>query len=430
MAIAEESRTQARRPPPPRRLLDPRAYTDPDRLRLEFERMWSKVWQLACLDSDVPQPGDWYEYVIGQWSIIVVRQHDRSLKAFHNVCAHRGRRMKTGCGNSDQIQCPYHLWTWNLEGRLQHVPERSTYCEFADEDAALQEVRVDQWQHWIFVNLDPGAGSLMECLGELPDVLAPYRLDRMYKWHSTSTRSSSNWKAVADAFNEAYHARAIHPESISFINYTDYEIRLHGDHSMMLIPFGMPDVESVPMVPDYQEMMDAMEFSFAAFGEDTALVEFLRMCHLEPGQQLRELMVPLMRGGMAQSGIDVSELDDSQLVDDWHFHFFPNVIINQFSFGYWMFRILPDPVDPNSSTIDMWYFHRVPDGQELPSPAEHRVIPEGETCGAVMDQDLRNLPVQQLGLLSPAAPGHRLSSLEARIVHMHDVLDRYLNGVS
>jgi phenylpropionate dioxygenase-like ring-hydroxylating dioxygenase large terminal subunit len=430
VAIAEESRTQARRPPPPRRLLDPRAYTDPDRLRLEFERMWSKVWQLACLDSDVPQPGDWYEYVIGQWSIIVVRQPDRSLKAFHNVCAHRGRRMKTGCGNSDQIQCPYHLWTWNLEGRLQHVPERSTYCEFADEDAALQEVRVDQWQHWIFVNLDPGAGSLMECLGELPDVLAPYRLDRMYKWHSTSTRSRSNWKAVADAFNEAYHARAIHPESISFINYTDYEIRLHGDHSMMLIPFGMPDVESVPMVPDYQEMMDAMEFSFAAFGEDTALVEFLRMCHLEPGQQLRELMVPLMRGGMAQSGIDVSELDDSQLVDDWHFHFFPNVIINQFSFGYWMFRILPDPVDPNSSTIDMWYFHRVPDGQELPSPAEHRVIPEGETCGAVMDQDLRNLPVQQLGLLSPAAPGHRLSSLEARIVHMHDVLDRYLNGVS
>jgi hypothetical protein len=175
-------------------------------------------------------------------------------------------------------------------------------------------------------------------------------------------------------------------------------------------------------------MMDAMEWSFAAFDEDTALVDFLRMCHLQPGQQLRELMVPLMRGGMAQSNIDVNELDDSQLVDDWHFYFFPNVIINQFSFGNWMFRILPDPVDPNYSTIDMWYFHRVPDGQELPPPVGHRTIPEGETCGAVMDQDLGNLPAQQAGLLSPAAPGHRLSSLEARIVHMHDVIGRYLHG--
>jgi phenylpropionate dioxygenase-like ring-hydroxylating dioxygenase large terminal subunit len=428
LAIAEEARTDARRPAPPSHLIDPKAYTDPERLRLEFDRLWSKVWQVACLDTDIPNPGDYYEYVIGNWSIVVVRQADGNLKAFHNVCAHRGRRIKSGCGHSDSLQCPYHLWTWNLDGTLANVPERSTYCEFADGDAALGEVKVEQWQHWIFVNLDPDAGPLMDYLGDLPRILAPYRLDRMYKWHSTSTRNRCNWKAMVDAFNEAYHARAIHPESVTFLNYTDYEVRLHGDHSMMIIPLGLPDVESVPMVPDYQEMMDAMEWSFAAFGEDTALVDFLRMCHLEPGQQLRELMVPLMRGGMAQSNIDVDELDDSQLVDDWHFYFFPNVIINQFSFGYWMFRVLPDPVDPNYSSIDMWYFHRVPDGQELPPPAEHRVIPEGETCGAVMDQDLGNLPAQQAGLLSPAAPGHRLSSLEARIAHMHDVVERYLDG--
>jgi hypothetical protein len=185
----------------------------------------------------------------------------------------------------------------------------------------------------------------------------------------------------------------------------------------------------VATVPDYQEMMDAMEWSFAAFGEDTALVDFLRKCHLEPGQQLRELMVPLMRGGMAQSNIDVTALDDSQLVDDWHFYFFPNVIINNFSFGYWLFRFLPDVDDPDFSTVDMWYFHRLPDTlQTVPPPEPHVVIPEGESCGAVMDQDLGNVPVQQAGMRSPAAPGARLSSLEARIAHMHDVLDRYLTG--
>lgn len=429
MAVTEEHRAQAKRPPAPTRLIDPARYTSPEFAKLEFERLWSRTWQLACLDTDVPNPGDFYEYVIGDWSIVVVRAHDGTLKAYHNVCGHRGRRIKTGCGHTEALQCPYHLWTWNLDGQLQHVPERQTYCEFADEDAALQPVLVDQWQHWVFVNLDPGAGPLMDYLGELPEILAPYRLDRQYKWYSRSTRVRANWKAVVDAFNEAYHARAIHPESITFLNYTDYPVKLLGDHSMMVIPLGLPDVESVPTVPDYQEMMDAMEWSFAAFGEDTALVDFLRMCHLEPGQELRELMVPLMRGGMAQSNIDVDALDDSQLVDDWHFYFFPNTIINNFSFGYWLFRILPDPDDPDYSTIDMWYHHRVPDTVEtLPPPDPHVVIPEGESCGAVMDQDLGNLPKQQAGFRSPAAPGHRLSSLEARIAHMHDVIDRYLTG--
>jgi phenylpropionate dioxygenase-like ring-hydroxylating dioxygenase large terminal subunit len=429
MAVTEEARAQAKRPPAPTGLIDPKRYTGVEQHRLEVERMWSRTWQLACLDTDVPDPGDFYEYVIGDWSILVVRTEDGSLRAYHNVCGHRGRRIKSGCGRSERLQCPYHLWTWGLDGTLQHVPERHTYCEFADEDAGLQPVLVDQWQHWVFVNLDPAAGPLMDYLGELPEMLAPYRLDRQYKWSSRSTRVKGNWKAMVDAFNEAYHARAIHPESISFINYTDYEVRLLGDHSMMIIPFGMPDVESVPTVPDYQEMMDAMQWSFAAFGEDTALVDFLRMCHLEPGQHLRELMVPLMRGGMAQSNIDVTTLDDSQLVDDWHFHFFPNVVINTFSFGYWLFRFLPDADDPNWSTCDMWYFHRVPDTLEsLPPPEPHVVIPDGESCGAVMDQDLRNVPMQQAGMRSPAAPGMRLSSLEARVAHMHDVIDRYLAG--
>jgi len=434
VAVTEEPRAQAqqpeaRRPPPPTRPIDPQRYTTREFARLEFERMWSRTWQLACLDTDIPEPGDFYEYVVGDWSIVVLRAPDGSLRAFHNVCGHRGRRIKTGCGNSDQLQCPYHLWSWDLDGKLKHVPERETYCEFADEDAALQPVLVDQWQHWVFVNLDPNAPPLMDYLGELPELLAPYRLDRQYKWSSRSTRVKGNWKAMVDAFNEAYHARGIHPESVTFINYADYEVRLLGDHSMMVIPFGMPDTESVPMVPDYQEMMDAMEWSFAAFGEDTALVDFLRMCHLEPGQELRELMIPLMRGGMAQSNIDVEALDDSQLVDDWHFYFFPNVIINNFSFGYWLFRFLPDPDDPNYSTCDMWYFHRVPDTLEtLPPPEPHVVIPEGESCGAVMDQDLGNVPVQQAGLRSGAARGMRLSSLEARIAHMHDVIDRYLTG--
>jgi hypothetical protein len=196
----------------------------------------------------------------------------------------------------------------------------------------------------------------------------------------------------------------------------------------MTLPFGTPDVVAVPTVPDYQEMMDSMEWTFAAFGEDTALVDVLRQIELEPGQQLRDLLVPLMRAGTAANNIDVSGLDDSQLVDFVHVYVFPNVQLNLFSYGHWMFRVLPDSDDPDYSTIEMWYFRRIPDTDEVPPPDPHQVIPEGESCGPVMDQDLVNLPTQQAGLKNAAAAGTglRLSSLEARIVHMHDVIDRYM----
>ncbi|MCA1843754.1 MAG: Rieske 2Fe-2S domain-containing protein, partial [Actinobacteria bacterium] len=99
MAVTEEPRAQAKRPPAPAKLIDPQRYTTREFARLEFERMWSRTWQLACLDTDIPNPGDFYEYVVGDWSIVVLRALDGSLRAFHNVCAHRGRRIKTGCGN-------------------------------------------------------------------------------------------------------------------------------------------------------------------------------------------------------------------------------------------------------------------------------------------------------------------------------------------
>jgi len=423
MAITE-ARPSARRPPAPVGRIARDRYTSPEFFAEEMERVWPRTWQLACLDSDIPNVGDYYEYEIGPYSILVVRTAADEIRAYQNVCMHRGRKIKSGQGNSDRLRCPYHSWTWNLDGTLRSVPERETYCPFDDADVGLGDVRVDQWNHWIFVTLDPDTPALLDYLGEIPALLEPYRYDRQYKWWSRSTVVRANWKNVIDAFNEAYHARSIHPESNTFINYADYEVQLVGDHSYMVIPFGVPDAVAVPEPPAVEEMLDAMEWSFAAFGEDTAVVDVLRQMPPGPGQQLRDVMVPVLQGGMAQSNIDVSGLSDSQLVDDWHFFIFPNIVINCFSFGYWLFRIRP--LDVDSVAFDMWYHHRVPDGMPLPDPDPNQVIPEGESCGAVMDQDFRNLPVQQQGMRNPTYPGLLLSSLESRIAHTHAVLDRYL----
>jgi hypothetical protein len=172
-----------------------------------------------------------------------------------------------------------------------------------------------------------------------------------------------------------------------------------------------------------------MEWSFEAFGEDIALVDVLRQMSAPDSGTLADMMIPMVAEGMKANNIDVSTLHPDQLVDDWQFFIFPNVIINSHAFGYWLFRMRPYSGDPDKSWLDLWYFHRVPDGMELPVDDPMQVIPHGESCGAVVDQDIRNIENSQLGYHHPNFKGMRLSSLETRISHFHDVLDRYIRAV-
>jgi phenylpropionate dioxygenase-like ring-hydroxylating dioxygenase large terminal subunit len=414
------------RPPAPTRLIPKERYTSGEYLDRELKKMWPRVWQVACMDTDIPNAGDFYEYQIGQESVLVVRESADTLRAFHNVCQHRGRPLKQGCGNVSQFRCPYHGWTYALDGRLTDVPERQEFCPFADTDAGLMPVKVDQWEQFVFINLDPDAGPLSDYLGELPARLAPYKLSRQYKWWSRTTVVPTNWKLALDAFQEDYHARFIHPETVSFADYVDNPIELIGDHSVLAAVFGMPD-RLTEQQPDMVETLDAMEWTFKAFGEDTTLIGALRQMQLPDGQPLREVLLPLIKGGMAQVGIDVTELSESQLVDDWEYFIFPNIEIHCLAFGSWVFRLRPNGTDPESMIFDMWYLHKVPEGMELPPPAENLVVPPSE-CGEVMAQDFRNITIQQHGLHSSGLKGLRVSAMETRITHMHDVVERYLNS--
>lgn len=426
MAVTDETRlATGQRPPALDRLIPKDRYLSREFFDLELSRMWSRVWQLACLTSDVGSVGAYYEYTIGDQSVLVVRESPDRLRAYHNVCQHRGRRLRSGCGKTEQLRCRYHGWTWGLDGQLVAVPEREEFCPFTDADAALAECRIDTWGPFVFVNLDPDTGPLVDHLGDLPARLAPYRHDRQYKWWSKSTVVRANWKNTLDAFQEAYHARTIHPESVSFINYVGNDVELIGDHSLLKVPFGEPD-RLLEDTPPFDETLDSMEWTLASFGEDTTLVEVLRTMGSGTEQTIRDRVLPLIKGGMAQNGIDVSELTDEQLTDDWEFHVFPNVEIHCFSYGSWILRSRPHGTDPEATVFDMWYLRRVPDGMELPPPVEHEEVAEGASCGAVMDQDFANLPHQQRGMHSAGFQGLRISSYETRISHMHDVLDRYL----
>src|SRR5882724_11428399 len=133
-------------------------YTSAEFTQLENERLWPRVWQIACRTEDLPEVGSFFTYKIVHQSIVVVRTGESRIQAFHNVCPHRGRELKRGSGRMTRFQCPFHGWQWNLEGAITHIPERSDWegCpDMRDADVHLQEVKVGAWGGWVFINMDP-----------------------------------------------------------------------------------------------------------------------------------------------------------------------------------------------------------------------------------------------------------------------------------
>jgi phenylpropionate dioxygenase-like ring-hydroxylating dioxygenase large terminal subunit len=129
-------------------------YIDPSFLRLEYEKLWSRVWQVAARLDEIPEPGDFTVYDIGDQSVLVVRSDSSTVKAYHNACPHRGTALGVGCGKFDnsQIMCPFHRWRWNLSGENQFVLERQEFRggQLQPSDVALKQLHVRLWAGFVF----------------------------------------------------------------------------------------------------------------------------------------------------------------------------------------------------------------------------------------------------------------------------------------
>ena len=153
-------------------------YTDPAFLKLEDERIWSKTWLLAGAACDVDEPGDYFVFENLRESILVVRADDGEIRAFYNVCQHRGNQLRApGCGHGDQLTCPFHLWTWNLDGTLKNVPEAHDFPQGTPADElGLQRLRCDTWGSFVWVAMDPDIEPL---LGKLNSELGSMRREEV-----------------------------------------------------------------------------------------------------------------------------------------------------------------------------------------------------------------------------------------------------------
>lgn len=190
----------------------PRAvYTDPEIFALEGRVLFGRRWLCVGREEDLPEAGSYLTHEIGRERILVLRGDDGALRAFFNVCRHRGARLvEAPCGRlRGAIGCPYHAWTYGLDGRLLRAPRAA--AGFRAEDYPLAQARFEVRWGFLFVNLDPAAPGLADALADLPD-LGRYRLAELRRARTIEYTVAANWKVVAENYSECYHCPIVHPQ--------------------------------------------------------------------------------------------------------------------------------------------------------------------------------------------------------------------------
>lgn len=189
-------------------------YRDADFFELEKRTIFRTSWQLVCHGSDMPNPGDYHCFDLLGESIVSVRGRDGEIRSFHNVCRHRASRLLDGPKGhcSGRITCPYHAWTYSLDGRLIGVPHRETFRGLQPELHGLVPLEQEIFMGFIFVRLEPGLPSVREMLAPYAHELAAYRLEELVPQGRVTLRPRCvNWKNVADNYSDGMHIDVAHP---------------------------------------------------------------------------------------------------------------------------------------------------------------------------------------------------------------------------
>ena len=215
-------------------------YSDPEVYALERDRIFTKAWHYAGPAEWVSDPGCFFATQAGHVPVAVVRGKDLALRAFVNVCRHRGHLVLEGEGCRETLQCPYHAWTYNLDGTLRRAPRSEREPGFDPEELSLLPVSVGTWGPFVFVNADRDAEPLESVLGELPSIVAKSGLDldavRFHSHHEWPI--AANWKVVIENYLECYHCPTAHPgfSKVIDVDPDAYGLSVHPTFSSQIGP--------------------------------------------------------------------------------------------------------------------------------------------------------------------------------------------------
>jgi len=190
------------------------AYVSRNVFDWEQQHLWEAAWVCAGRSEALSRPGDQTALRIGSDGILLVRDEAGALRGFYNVCRHRGHELLApgACAHARAIRCPYHGWTYELDGRLRLAPRTGDLQAFDPAEHSLSPARVAEWHGWVFVNASADAPSFSEWVGQLDDLVCPYEPERLRIAASKSYEVAANWKLVHENYHECYHCPNIHPE--------------------------------------------------------------------------------------------------------------------------------------------------------------------------------------------------------------------------
>ena len=215
-------------------------YREPKFLEIEREQIFRKTWQFLCHEEKLREPGQYVATEIQGQSIFAIRDSSGDLRAFYNVCKHRGHQLLKGEGAVKLITCPYHAWAYLPNGALKHAPRCDLVEDFDVSKVRLTQVQVEVFCHLVFVNLDPEAAPLAEQAGDLAQEIMAYAPDlgSLTMAHRLTYRIEANWKAVTDNFLECYHCQVAHKDFVTLVEMDTYKVATHGIYSSHMAKAG------------------------------------------------------------------------------------------------------------------------------------------------------------------------------------------------
>lgn len=400
-------------------------YTSKTYMEEEQRHLWNRVWLLAGFESDLKEAGSYFTFEVGRESVIVLRQETGEVRAFHNVCMHRGNRLiEPGMGRVRGITCLFHAWRYAIDGRLEEALDESTFPQGCPrETLSLRPVQCELWGGFVWINMNPDCESLGEYLEVIPEHLNPYHFEEMQITGDYTLEIDCNWKTSMDAFHEAYHIYGTHPDTLNVNDDVNVPIDCYERHSRMLLQLAVAS----PRHAEHGQVNQAIREHFlASAGVDPATFEGgARDVRPAIAEAVREVQGPSM-------GVDFSELNDAQLVDDFHYSIFPNTTLNIFGRSAWLFRHRPHPSNPDKMFFDFFNLVRIQNA-DWPRPDHEFHVSDDDLVlqpvgggGELLAQDTYNLPRIQQGMHSSGFEGLHLGDQELRIRHFHSVLDRYI----
>jgi phenylpropionate dioxygenase-like ring-hydroxylating dioxygenase large terminal subunit len=432
-------------------------YIDPEFTRLEFERLWSKVWQCAARLDEIPQPGDFTTYDIGDQSVIVVRVDATTIKAYHNFCPHRGTALSEGgCGhfNNDTIMCPFHGWKWDLKGNNQRIVEQHEFRNgtLKNSDVPLKTVHVEVFAGFVFINFDENPQSFAEFIEPVRKIVDGLAIGDMHHYWWKLVKVPANWKVAQEAFFETFHVGTTHPQlddpGREYI-YNDIvsDAYTHTHVEYEAFPFGhgrffsgkkpMDSKALNPTEDQLEHMIEHMEhlvheMDAMVLQQDVDIAKTLRGKPVPEGSSYGAEFIKAIYTKAAMEKRPMP-MPTPEVAGMWggEVFIFPNLLILPNLGNAMFYRARPDGNNPDSCIFEIWSTTTYPADKPVPrAEVQYKTdVSDPDQFLLIPRQDMGNIPRIQKGLHSKGCKQVWFASHnEKMIINMHVELDRYLGA--